>query len=410
MVGSDVVIVGAGHGGAQCALALRQHGFTGTVTVIGREAEYPYERPPLSKEYFAREKPFERLYIRPPNFWAEKKVTFKLATEVIHVDAEAKQLTLSDGTRMCFGKLVWATGGDPRRLGCPGADFAGIHAVRTRKDCDALMAEIAAGSRKVVIIGGGYIGLEAAAVLRKLNLDVTLLEALPRVLARVAGEALSAVFEEEHRRHGVDLRTGVTVDCLIGDGNRVKGVKLADGEIVTANAVIVGIGIVPAVEPLIGAGALGANGVQVDAYCRTTLADVYAIGDCAAFACDYAGGAVMRVESVQNASDMGTCVAKSICGDAQPYNAFPWFWSNQYDLKLQTAGINVGYDTAVVRGDVATRAFSVIYLRRGRIVALDSVNIVRDFVQGRKLIEAGVSPDLAQLGNALIPLRDLDCR
>jgi len=230
------------------------------------------------------------------------------------------------------------------------------------------------------------------------------------VLARVAGEALSAVYEEEHRRHGVDLRTGVTVDCLIGDGNRVTGVKLADGEIVTADAVIVGIGIVPAVEPLIAAGALGANGVQVDAYCRTTLADVYAIGDCAAFACDYAGGAVMRVESVQNASDMGTCVAKSICGDAQPYNAFPWFWSNQYDLKLQTAGINVGHDTAVVRGDVATRAFSVVYLRRGRIVALDSVNIVKDFVQGRKLIEAGASPDLAQLGNALIPLRDLDCR
>jgi 3-phenylpropionate/trans-cinnamate dioxygenase ferredoxin reductase subunit len=404
---ADVVIVGAGHGGAQCAIALRQNGFTGTITVIGREPEHPYERPPLSKEYFAREKTFDRLYIRPPTFWAEKDITFKLNTEVTAVDPTAKALTLSNGTTFGYDKLVWATGGDPRRLSCSGADLAGIHAVRTREDCDTLMAEVDAGTTNIAVIGGGYIGLEAAAVLSKLGLKVTLLEALPRVLARVAGEELSEFYQAEHRAHGVDLRTGVAVDCLVGDGHRVTGVKLADGEIVPADAVIVGIGIVPAVGPLILAGASGANGVDVDEFCRTTLPDVWAIGDCAAFACDYAGGNVMRVESVQNANDMATCVAKAICGDEKPYKAFPWFWSNQYDLRLQTAGINAGFDKAVVRGDVAARTFSVVYLKQGRVVALDCVNAVKDYVQGRKLVEAGATPDEAALADAATPLKEL---
>lgn len=407
MTGSDVVIVGAGHGGAHCAIALRQHGFTGTITVIGRETEFPYERPPLSKEYFAREKTFDRLYIRPPAFWTEKDITFKLGTEVTNVDAKLRELSMSDGTRMGYGKLVWAAGGDPRRLSCLGADLAGVHAVRTREDCDSLMAEIDAGIRKVVVIGGGYIGLEAAAVLSRRNLDVTLLEALPRVLARVAGEQLSAFYQGEHRRRGVDLRTGVSVDCLVGEEHRVTGVKLADGEVIAAEAVIVGIGIVPAVGPLIVAGASGANGVEVNDYCQTSLADIYAIGDCAAFACNYAGGAVMRVESVQNASDMAICVAKTICGDKMPYRAFPWFWSNQYDLKLQTAGINLGYDSTVVRGDVYGRAFSVIYLKDGKVVALDCVNMVKDYVQGRRLIEAGAVIDESRLGDTSLSLREI---
>lgn len=404
---ADVVIVGAGHGGAQCAIALRQNGFTGTITVIGREPEYPYERPPLSKEYFAREKTFDRLYIRPPTFWAEKDVTFLLGTEVTKVDAEAHELTLSNGSTLSYGKLVWATGGDPRRLSCSGAELAGVHAVRTRQDCDTLMAEVDAGTRNIVVIGGGYIGLEAAAVLSKMGLEVTLLEALPRVLARVAGEELSEFYQKEHRDHGVDLRTGVAVDCLEGDGHKVTGVKLADGEIVPAQAVIVGIGIVPAVGPLILAGAAGANGVDVDEYCRTSLPDIYAIGDCAAFACDYAGGTVMRVESVQNANDMATCVAKAICGEEKPYKAFPWFWSNQYDLRLQTAGINVGFDQTVIRGDMDARSFSVVYLKDGRVVALDCVNAVKEYVQGRKLVEAGLSPDPAVLADAGTALKEL---
>ena len=404
---ADVVIVGAGHGGAQCAIALRQNGFTGSVVVVGREPEYPYERPPLSKEYFAREKTFDRLYIRPPTFWAEKDITFKLDTEVTKVDAAAHELTLSNGQTFGYGKLVWATGGDPRRLSCSGADLAGVFAVRTREDCDLMMAEIDGGVTNVIVIGGGYIGLEAAAVLIKVGCKVTLLEALPRVLARVAGEELSAFYEKEHRDHGVDLRTEVSVDCIVGDGRKVTGVKLGNGEEIPAEAVIVGIGIIPAVGPLILAGAAGANGVDVDEFCRKSLPDVYAIGDCASFACDFAGGNVMRVESVQNANDMATCVAKAICGDEKPYHAFPWFWSNQYDLRLQTAGINLGYDQTVVRGDPEARSFSVVYLREGRVLALDCVNMVKDYVQGRKLVEAKATPDLADLADASKPLKEL---
>ncbi len=410
MTQADVVIVGAGHGGAQCAIALRQNGFTGSVAMIGREPEPPYERPPLSKEYFAREKTFDRLYIRPPEFWGEKGVELMLNTEVTAVDPAAKLLTLSDGSSFGYGKLVWAAGGDPRKLPVPGGDLAGVHAVRTRADCDQLMGEIDGGVRNVAIIGGGYIGLEAAAVLTKLGCKVTLLEALPRILARVAGPELSAFYEKEHRDHGVDLRTDVVVDSFTGangNGGRVTGVKLGDGSVIPADAVIVGIGIVAAVAPLIAAGAEGGNGVAIDDHCRTTLADVYAIGDCAAFAADYADGAVMRVESVQNANDQGTCVAKAICGAPQPYHAFPWFWSNQYDLRLQTAGLSVGYDATVVRGKPEDRSFSVVYLKQGRVIALDCVNAVKDYVQGRKLVEAGVSPDLAQLADADVPLKEL---
>jgi 3-phenylpropionate/trans-cinnamate dioxygenase ferredoxin reductase subunit len=402
----NVLIVGGGHAGAQCAIALRQGGFNGSIAIVGRESEPPYERPPLSKEYFAREKSFERLYIRPPQFWADKDIELMLATEVTAVDPQAHSVTLSTGETLGYDHLVWATGGDPRRLSCAGSALAGVHGVRTREDCDRLMGEIDGGVRKVAVIGGGYIGLEAAAVLTKLGCHVTVLEAAPRVLARVAGPELSAFYEAEHRAHGVDLRTEVTVDSLIGDG-RVRGVRLGDGSDVPADAVIVGIGIVPAVGPLIAAGAAGGNGVDVDDLCRTSLPDVFAVGDCAAFACDYADGAVMRVESVQNANDQATCVAKTILGHPAPYHAFPWFWSNQYDLKLQTAGLSVGYDQTVVRGSVEARSFSVIYLKAGRMIAIDSVNLVKDYVQGRKLIEAGVSPDITALADSATPLKEL---
>jgi len=403
---ADVVIVGAGHAGAQAAIALRQNGFSGTVAMIGREPVPPYERPPLSKEYFAREKTFERLYIRPPHFWGEKNIDLKLGVEVSAVDPVGKVLTLSDGATFTYGTLIWATGGDPRRLSCKGADLAGVHAVRTRADCDQLMGEIDGGMKNIAVIGGGYIGLEAAAVLTKLGCKVTLLEALPRVLARVAGPELSAFYEKEHRDHGVDLRTGVAMESLEGDG-RVRGVKLVDGEVVPADAVIVGIGIIPAVAPLIAAGAAGGNGVDVDEFCRTSLPDVYAVGDCAAFACDFADGAVMRVESVQNANDQATCVAKAICGEEKPYHAFPWFWSNQYDLRLQTCGLSVGHDQTVLRGDPAARSFSVLYLKQGKVIALDCVNMTKDYVQGRKLVEAGAAPSVEQLADASVPLKEL---
>lgn len=403
---ADVVIVGAGHGGAQCAVALRQNGFAGTIKMIGREPEPPYERPPLSKEYLAREKPFERLYIRAPDFWRDKEVDLILSIEVVKVDPAKRILTLSNGTSYTYGSLIWAAGGDPRMLTCKGADLAGVYAVRTRADCDGLMQEIENGAENFVIIGGGYIGLEAAAVLRKLERKVILLEAMPRVLARVAGPEISAFFEDEHRSHGVDLRTGVTVTAIEG-AERVRGVRLDDGQFVPADVVIVGIGIVPSIAPLAAAGAEYGNGVNIDSFCRTSLPDVYAIGDCAAFACHFADGAIMRVELVQNANDQATCVAKAICGAPVPYGAFPWFWSNQYDLKLQTAGISAGYDDVVVRGSTADRAFSLIYLKHGRVIALDCVNRVKDYVQGRKLVEAGAVIARNSLADTGVTLKDL---
>jgi 3-phenylpropionate/trans-cinnamate dioxygenase ferredoxin reductase subunit len=257
------------------------------------------------------------------------------------------------------------------------------------------------------VIGGGYIGLEAAAVLAKLGKHVTLLEALPRVLARVAGPDLSAFYEGEHRAHGVDLRTGAAVECIEGDGTRATGVRLADGSVLAAEMVIVGIGIVPAVEPLLAAGAAGGNGVDVDAHCRTSLPDVFAIGDIAAHANHFAGGGRIRLESVQNANDMATVVAKAIAGEAAPYHAVPWFWSNQYDLKLQTVGWSAGHDEAVTRGDPATRSFSVVYLKGGKVVALDCVNATKDYVQGRALVLAGAAPDRAKLADVGVPLKEM---
>ena len=403
---ADVLIVGAGHGGAQAAIALRQNGFEGRIVVLGREPELPYERPPLSKEYLARDKTFERILIRPAQFWEDRQITMRLGEEVTGIDAAARVASLSDGRQIEYGSLIWAAGGDPRRLTCSGDDLAGVHAVRTRADVDRLVGELDAGAKKAVVIGGGYIGLEAAAVLTKLGCSVVLLEALPRVLSRVAGEALSEFFEAEHRAHGVDLRTGAAMDCIEGDGTKVTGVTMQDGSTVPADLVIVGIGIVPCVGPLLAAGAAGGNGVDVDLYCRTSLPDIYAIGDCAAHASAFADGAVIRLESVQNANDMATTAAKAICGDPVPYRATPWFWSNQYDLRLQTVGLSTGHDRAVLRGDPATRSFSVAYLKDGKVVAFDCVNQVKDYVQGRKLVEARASIAPEKLADASVPLKE----
>jgi len=278
--------------------------------------------------------------------------------------------------------------------------------VRTRADVDRMIAELP-GVTRVAVIGGGYIGLEAAAVLAKFGKQVTVLEALPRVLARVAGEPLSRFYEAEHRAHGVDVRLGVTVACIAEADGRACGVTLADGETVPAEMVIVGIGIVPAVEPLLDAGAAGGNGVDVDAQCRTSLADVFAIGDCATHANAFADGARIRLESVQNANDQATVVAKTIAGTPVDYRAVPWFWSNQYDLRLQTVGLSTGYDGIVVRGDMASRSASLIYLREGRVIALDCVNATRDYVHGRALIVAGAVIDPARLADTAVPLKEM---
>jgi 3-phenylpropionate/trans-cinnamate dioxygenase ferredoxin reductase subunit len=404
---ADVVIVGSGHAGAQAAIALRQQGFEGSILMLGRDPLPPYERPPLSKDYLAREKSFERIMIRPEAFWAEREIELRPGMVVTGVDPAGHTIKLAGGEEIRYGKLIWAAGGDPRRLSCAGAELSGVHAVRDKADVDRIMSELDNGAKRVVVIGGGYIGLEAAAVLTKLGCKVTVIEALPRVLARVAGERLSEFYQDQHRAHGVDVRLGTTVERLEGENGWVRRVVLEGGEAITCDMVVVGIGIVPAAGPLVAAGAAGANGIDVDEYCRTSLDDVYAIGDCAAHASRWAGGAVIRLESVQNANDMASTAAKHVVGIEEPYRAFPWFWSNQYDLKLQTAGLSLGYDETVVRGDPAEAKFSLIYLKEGRVIALDCVNATKDYVQGRKLVEAGATPDRAALADPGVPLKEL---
>jgi 3-phenylpropionate/trans-cinnamate dioxygenase ferredoxin reductase subunit len=402
----DVLIVGAGHGGAQAALSLRQLRFAGGIGLLGDEAEPPYERPPLSKDYFAGEKSFERILIRPVAQWAQRQIDLLPGRRVTAVDAAAHRVTLSEGTQITYGTLIWSTGGAPRQLPCPGGELSGVHAVRTRADVDQILAELPA-ARRVVVIGGGYIGLEAAAVLSKFGKQVTLLEARDRVLARVAGESLSRFYEQEHRAHGVDVRLGVTVTAIEGAQGRVAGVRLANGTRLDADMVIVGIGIVPEVAPLLTAGAAGGDGVDVDGQCRTSLRDVFAIGDCAMHENAFAGGARVRLESVQNAADQAAVVAKTLLGAREPYHAVPWFWSNQYDLRLQTVGLSAGYDSEVVRGVPTQRSFSIIYLKQGRVIALDCVNAARDFVQGRSLVAQAASVPLEQLADAQVPLKDM---
>lgn len=402
----DVAIVGAGHAGAQAASLLRQRGFAGTMGLFGDEPELPYERPPLSKDYLAGEKPFERLLLRAEDFWRNHDISLLSGTRIDRVDVQARLLCADSGERFGYGNLIWAAGGSPRRLTCPGHELAGIHYVRTRHDVDQLRSELDR-TRRVVVIGGGYIGLETAAVLQQLGRSVTLLEVENRVLARVAGESLSRFYEAEHRARGVDVRLSTRVESIIGEAGRVTGVALADGTLLPAEMVVIGIGIEPSVAPLTEAGVrIAAGGVLVDEYCRSSAANIFAIGDCAAHRNSHSTlDGPIRLESVQNANDQARVVADSLMGKPQPYTALPWFWSDQYELKLQTVGLSAGHDQAVVRGDPTNRSFSVVYLQQGRVLAVDSVNLARDFVQAKALVQARAVVDAEALADVSISLR-----
>ena len=401
----DILVAGAGHAGAQAAILLRQLGFEGSVGLVGAEAELPYERPPLSKEYLAGEKAFERMLIRPAHFWTERRIELVPGTRIAAVDATAKVVTSEAGESFGYGSLIWAAGGVPRRLRCEGGDLPGVHLLRSRADADAIKRELDEAER-IVIVGGGYIGLEAAACLIQRGKAVVVVEAADRVLARVAAPELSRFYEAEHRARGVDIRLSQTVAAIEGEG-RARAVALASGERIETGLIIVGIGIAAAVEPLLAAGAKGGDGVYVDEHCRTSLFDIYAIGDCAAHVNRFGDGRRLRIESVQNAHDQASTAAKAILGQPEPYQAMPWFWSNQYDLRLQTVGLSAGYDAVVVRGRPEERSWSLVYLRRGRVIALDCVNATKDYVQGRKLIVASTAFDPAMLADASIPLKEL---
>jgi 3-phenylpropionate/trans-cinnamate dioxygenase ferredoxin reductase subunit len=402
----DVLIVGAGHGGAQAAIALRQQGFAGSLALLGKEPHLPYERPPLSKEYLALQKPFERIVLRTQGFWQERGIALQLDCEVVQVDATQHWVETAQGERIGYSRLIWASGARPRPLAVAGAQLQGVHCIRSRADVDAIMAELHA-VQHVVVIGCGFIGLEAAAVLRKLGREVSVVEAQDRVLARVAGVAVSRFYEAEHRAQGVVVHLGLGVDCLLGKQGRVAHVRLSDGRQLAADMVIVGIGVLPDIEPLIAAGAAVSNGVSVDGRCRSSLPDVFAIGDCASHFNRFADGLAIRLESVQNANDQATLVAREILGKGEDYAALPWFWSNQYDLRLQTVGLSTGHDQAVLRGDPLSRAFSVIYLKRGRVIALDCINASADYVQGRGLVlaQACIAPEV--LADTSVPLKSL---
>jgi 3-phenylpropionate/trans-cinnamate dioxygenase ferredoxin reductase subunit len=402
----DVLIVGGGHGGAQAAMALRQNGFAGTIAIVGAEPDPPYDRPPLSKEYLAGEKAWDRLVMRSAGYWAERRIDLILSTRVTAIDARGRAVETDRGRSFAYGKLIWAAGGTPLRLSGAARDVRGVHTLRCRADADRMIAQLP-DAREVAVVGGGYIGLEAAAVLTKLGKRVTLLEAQDRVLARVAAEPLARFYEAQHRAHGVDVRLNIAVESIVEEAGQATGVRLADGAMIPAQMVIVGIGIAAVAGPLIAAGAESGNGVRVDGQCRTSLTDVYAIGDCAEHRNRFADGEWIRLESVQNATDQAIIAAKSICGGAETYAAVPWFWSNQYDLRLQTVGLSRGFDELVMRGDPDRGSFSLVYLRGGRVIALDCVNATRDFAQGRALVVNRVKADPAALADTNVPLKSL---
>lgn len=397
---SDVLIVGTGQAGAQAALSLRQEGFAGTITMLGEEADLPYERPPLSKDYLAGQRTPERLLLRPHAFWAERHVRIVPSAQVVRV--EGHTAFTAEGGAHRFGRLVWAAGGHARRLSCPGGDLGGVHSIRTRHDCDNLRSDLHTAAR-VVIVGGGYIGLEAAAVLRGLGKDVTVVEAQPGLLSRVSAGPVSDFLLAAHRGHGVEVLTGAVVSAIAGE-DRVRAVELADGRELAADVVIAGVGMVPSIAPL------GVDALEVDGHCRTALPDVYAVGDCASYRSRFAGNALVRLESVQNAVDMAKAAAAHIVhGDnARPHDACPWFWSNQYDLKLQTVGLSTGHDEWVVRGDRTAPGWSLVYLRGGAVVALDCISAPRDYVQGKALVERGARIPAALLADSSVPLKQMD--
>lgn len=398
---SGIVIVGAGQAGASLAAKLRALGYAGEITMIGEEPVPPYQRPPLSKGYLLGEMDLERLYLRAPSYWQEQDVTLKLGKRVTAIDTAARTLTLGDET-IIYDQLALTTGSVPRRLPAAiGGALEGVYTVRTLADVDAMAAEFAP-HRRLLIVGGGYIGLEAAAVAAKLGLDVTLVEMAPRILQRVAAPETSAWFRRLHAGHGVKILEGIGLDRLLGE-TRVTGARLSDGTELAVDFVIVGVGIAPATDLAEAAGLAIDNGIRTDAHGRTSDPAIWAAGDCASF--PHQGGR-LRLESVGNAIDQAEAVAENMLGADKPYQARPWFWSDQYDVKLQIAGLNSGYDRIVTRpgdGD----AVSFWYYQGDRLLALDAMNDSRAYMVGKRLIEMGKSPDPAAIADPATDLKAL---
>ena len=379
-----VVIVGGGHAGGQAAASLRQDGYAGPVLLLAEEPHLPYQRPPLSKQYLAGEWDLERVRLRPAAFYQDRDIDVRSGARVAGIDAAARTVLCEDGATVRYQRLLLATGARARTLDVPGAGLPGVHCLRTVADAAAIKAELEPGGR-LAVVGGGYIGLEVAAVAASMGLSVTVLEMEARLLKRVATPAMSAFYERTHRQRGVAVYTGAEVVAFAGAGGRLTAVECANGERVAADVAVVGVGVAPNVELAAAAGLACDDGIVVDEHARTSDPNIYAAGDCTNHPNPILGRR-LRLESVPNAMEQSRVAAANMAGARRTYAAVPWFWSDQYDLKLQMAGFPEAQDEAVVRGDPAERRFATFYLRRGRLAAAEAVNCPREFMAARQLL------------------------
>ncbi len=402
-----IAIIGAGQTGGQAAYSLRLAGHEGAITLIGDEPAPPYQRPPLSKAYFKGEMEAERLFLKPLEYYAEHNIDLLTGRAAKAIHLAAKQVVLEGAAPVAWDKLLIATGARPRKLTLHGADLKGVTELRTLADVDRLKILAAPGAR-MVVVGAGYIGLEAAAVGAQLGLKVTVLEAMPQVLSRVAGPEIGAFYTHIHRAAGTDIRLGARLEHFEGEG-QVTGVRLAGGEVIPADLVLVGVGVVPNVELALEAGLVCGNGIVVDGDMCTSHPDVFAAGDVAWRPLVHYGREG-RLESVHNAIEGGKIAAAAMLGLPAPALEVPWFWSDQFDLKLQTAGLWTGADQTVVRGDPQTRAFAVFYLKEGRLIAVDAVNSAPEFIVGRKLVASKARVAPGELADKSLSMKDIGAR
>lgn len=371
--------------------------------LVGEEPQPPYQRPPLSKKFLAGELEAERLWVKPENFYADTDINLTTNTRIASIDVDNKQAKTDRGEMITWQQLVIASGTRARQLSVPGVDLEGVHYLRTINDVDGLRPAMTAG-RKLVIIGGGYIGLEVAAVARQHQLEVDVVEQMPRLLSRVVSPVLSDFYAEVHEAAGVRIRLGQGVTAIEGE-HEVTGVTLSDGTQLDADLVLIGIGVIPNDELAHEAGIVCSNGIDTDEYCRTSAKDVLAIGDCSNHPNPIVGRRV-RLESVPNALGQARAAAATLTGQDKPYAEVPWFWSDQYDLKLQIVGLTEGYDETVLRGDPASRSFACFYLKAGRLLAVDAVNSPREFMRSKQLVAAGASVPVPALADPTVDLKD----
>jgi 3-phenylpropionate/trans-cinnamate dioxygenase ferredoxin reductase component len=400
---STILIVGAGQAAAQAVDTLRREGFAGRLVLIGDEPHLPYQRPPLSKQFLSGEMAAERLPLRHQAFYEQHRIELKLGVPALSIDPTARRVTLADAQALPYDRLLLSTGARSRPLSCVGAELPGIHYLRSIADVEAIRPALRAGAR-LVIIGGGYIGLETAATARKLGCAVTVLEMADRVMNRVVASRTSEYFEHEHRTQGIKIACNTRVVRLEG-AHAVERVVCADGSAYEADLLIAGIGAVPQTKLAADAGLRCENGIVVDSYCRTSDPAIYAAGDCtnqpsARF------GMQVRLESVDNAFEQGKSAALNMLERATVHDRVPWFWSDQFDNKLLIVGLSQGFDQQILRGDPATRAFTVCYLKGGELIAVEAVNHSKDYMAGRKLIAERAHPDIEKLADQRIPLKD----